>query len=524
MKVNSKLMGFDAGTKVLMADGSEKLIENIQTGDLVMSFDQLDAFGVLEPKRVLDTFMRMDKNPLHVKVENSDVELTVAPGQLFISPGSDWKDAININEIIDKSGTVHSFSVSQITRGKFQMYDIIVEDNHSLIANGVRVHNMTFSQEDVAAGRDQADSGAANNYYRRDHTQSNKHYNSGKNKKKKSTKRKDYRPEPKIDGVVSGSKIMSSTADLIDVLDEIITVTTPPNLTALKGSIQSSIDTIVNYLATFYGAIYSSSMADYDRQEILTLSLIMTSAAVDMRNPFEEASVTASGKTQAISQLTVLKLVVVKINNTLETYVSATDEDRGYFDIDVNGQKVPRSNRGSAGRNANGKYNTARQEGGARNDFGSNRGRGGNKIGSGPNQTRTTGGGNAPGGGPAQKVRDTRGQSSRAPTPTARPDKQGPNRPASGAGMSYTGSGGTGSSNAHGGLNANSPGQSRSSMSGNPASERAAGTRAQTNRNVASAANSGSFTTSGALGHNAKTTTSSKTSTGSKSPRGTERF
>jgi hypothetical protein len=482
MKVNSKLMGFDAGTKVLMADGSEKLIENIQTGDLVMSFDQLDAFGVLEPKRVLDTFMRLDRNPLHVKVENSDVELTVAPGQLFISPGSDWKDAININEIIDKSGTVHSFSVSQITRGKFQMYDIIVEDNHSLIANGVRVHNMTYSQEDVAAGRDQADSGAANNYYRRDHTQSNKHYNSGKNKKKKSTKRKDYRPEPKIDGVVSGSKIMSSTADLIDVLDEIITVTTPPNLTALKGSIQSSIDTIVNYLATFYGAIYSSSMADYDRQEILTLSLIMTSAAVDMRNPFEEASVTASGKTQAISQLTVLKLVVVKINNTLETYVSATDEDRGYFDIDVNGQKVPRSNRGSAGRNANGKYNTARQEGGARNDFGSDRGRGGNKIGSGPNQTRTTGGG------PAQKVRDTKGPGKPTTTaPAGRGEVVGNNT-------------------------------NRTSSGSTAASEKAAGTRAQTNRNVASAANSGSFTTSGALGHNVKTTTSSKTSTGSKSP------
>ena len=422
MKVNSKLMGFNAGTMILMADGSEKAIENIQTGDQVMSFDQLNAFGELEPKRVVDAFMRLDRNPLYVKINDSDIELTVAPGQLFINPGSDWNDAVNINEIIDKDGNVHDFSVSQITRGKFQMYDIIVEDNHSLIANGVRVHNMTYSQEDVANGRDQVDSGAANNYHRRDHKESNKHYNSGKNKKKKAKKHRDYRPEPKIDGIVSGAKIISSTADLVDALDDIINVTTPTNLTPLKSAIQTSIDTVVNYLATFYAAVFSSSMADYDKQEVLTYSSIMTSAAIEMRNPFEEATVTASGKTQAISQLTVLKLMIVKINNTLETYVSATAEDRGYFDVDVNGQKVPKSNRGSAGsRNSNGRYNTARPEGGARNDFGSDRGRGGGKLGAGPSQTRTTGGGgnggvNNPG--PGQKTRDTKGQGTKT-SPTA---------------------------------------------------------------------------------------------------------
>ena len=471
MKVNSKLMGFDAGTKVLMADGSEKLIENIQTGDLVMSFDQLDAFGVLEPKRVLDTFMRLDRNPLHVKVENSDVELTVAPGQLFISPGSDWKDAININEIIDKSGTVHSFSVSQITRGKFQMYDIIVEDNHSLIANGVRVHNMTYSQEDVANGRDQVDSGSTSNYYRRDPSESNRHYNSGKNKKKKAKRKRDYRPEPKIDGLQSGAKILSSTADLIDVLNEIITVTTPTNLTALKGSIQSSVDNIVNYLATFYGAIYASSIGDYDKQEILTLSLIMTSAAVDMRNPFEEASVTASGKLQALSQLKVIDIALTSVQAKIDYYVGNAAEDKDLFGVDVDGQKVPKStSKKQPTRNANGKYTQQRPEGGARNSAGPAGPSGG---------ARSTGSGNGGGGSPGQRVQDTKGKG--PPTPTAKPDR--------GSASKTTGSVQAGNSLA---------------------------ARNEATRSVANAANSGSFTTSGALGHNAKTTTShTKTSNGS---------
>lgn len=423
MKVNSKLMGFNAGTKVLMADGSEKLIEDIQTGDLVMSFDQLDAFGVLEPKRVLDTFMRMDKNPLHVTVEESNVELTVAPGQLFINPGSDWKDAININEIIDKNGTVHNFSVNQITRGKFQMYDIIVEDNHSLIANGVRVHNMTYSQADVAAGRDQADSGAANSYYRRDHKESNKHYNSGKNKKKKSKKKGDYRPEPKIDGLQAGAKIISSTASLVDVLDDIIVITTPTNLTALKSSIQLSIDNIVNYLATFYSAIYSSSMSDYDKQEVLTLSMMMTSAAIDMRNPFEEVSVTASGKNQALSQLAVINLALEKVQAKIVYYVGNAAEDKDRFDINVNGQKTPKSNKktGKAtGRNANGKYAApSRPEGGRNNSAGPAGPSGG---------ARSTGGSGAGSG-----TRSTGGNGNTKPGPSSGPS--GPKGPNGGAGV-----------------------------------------------------------------------------------------
>lgn len=454
MKVNSKLMGFNAGTKILMADGSEKLIENVQTGDLVMSFDQLDAFGVLEPKRVLDTFMRLDRNPLHVKVEESNVELTVAPGQLFINPGSDWKDAININEIIDRDGNVHDFSVNQINRGKFQMYDIIVEDNHSLIANGVRVHNMNYSQDDIANGRDQVDSGAASSYHRRDPSQANKYYNAGKNKKKKAKKKRDYRPEPKVDGLISGAKIISSTADLVDVLDEIILVTTPTNLTPLKGSIQSSIDNIVNYLATFYAAIFSSSISDYDKQEILSLTNIMTSAAIDMRNPFEEATVTASGKLQAISQLKIIDIALTSVQAKITYYVGNAAEDKDRFGVDVNGQKVPKSGKNKQStRNSNGKYNTAKQtsngnarpEGGARNSAGPAGPTGNSGGGGAGSSTRGGGGGSGSKPGPS-------GGSKPGPSSGSKPgpSTSGRDKPGTGPGQ---GTGGTTRSTGPGGPN-----------------------------------------------------------------------
>lgn len=363
MRVNQKLMGFAAGTKVLMADGSERTIENIKTGDLVLSFDQLDAFGALEPKRVLNTFKRIDRNPLKVKVVGSDDELTVAPGQLFINPGSDWKDAVNINEIIDGDGNVHKFNVSQITRGKYQMYDIIVEDNHSLIANGVRVHNMTYSIADVIAGRNLAgsdiQSGSISNYYRTgDYDNNSDMHQEGRSKKKKS-KRRTSKPEPRIDGLQAGAKLLSSIEDLVEVVGEIVDNTSPTNLTVLKAVVQQSVDSIVNYLASFGASILNATMNAYDKSEILIMTADMTQAAVAMRKPFEETVVSASGKLLAQTQLKLFDLQIARMNNILEIYLGAAEEDRDSFDVERNGERTrgSKSRRNSNNRGSDGRYN-----------------------------------------------------------------------------------------------------------------------------------------------------------------------
>jgi hypothetical protein len=428
MKINSKLMGFAAGTKVLMADGKEKAIEDINAGDVVLSFNQLDAFGVLEPKKVLNTYKRLDRNPLKVKVHNSDIELTVAEGQLFINPGSDWKNATNINEIIDGEGNVHKFDVSRISRGKHAIYDIIVEDNHSLIANGVRVHNMTYSIADVIAGRNLAgsdiQSGPIGNYnYRGDYDNNNRNYSQGNSKKKKSNKRKNIKPEPKIDGLQAGAKLLSSIEDLTDLLSEIIDETTPANLTILKLVVQQSVDNIVNYLASFGASILNATMSAYDKSEILVMTADMTQAAVAMRKPFEETVVSASGKLIAATQLKLFELQIARMNGILETYLGPAEADEKLFDVNRDGQDVSGS---KSRKNANSRSNDGRYG----SSGGNNRSSGGS---SGNNRSigKTTGGGPAPAkntkvGGPTQKVKSPAGPS-KAPTPTARP--QGLSRP-----------------------------------------------------------------------------------------------
>ena len=139
MKVNSKNRGFVEGTLVLMADGKEKAIEQIQTGDMVLSFDEYDADAPLEAMKVINTFSRIDNEILEVKVgENT---LKVAKDQMFIGLHNDWKEVYNHSSIVDVNGNPKEYEVNKVGRGKHRVYDITVDENHSLIANGLRVHN-----------------------------------------------------------------------------------------------------------------------------------------------------------------------------------------------------------------------------------------------------------------------------------------------------------------------------------------------------------------------------------------------
>jgi hypothetical protein len=401
MKINSKLMGFGAGTQILMADGSHKAIENIKTGDMVLSFSQLDAFGQLEPKRVLNTFMRVDRNPLKVSVPDTEIELMVAPGQLFINSNSSWKEASNINEIIDNTGNVHKFDVNQITRGKHQMFDIIVEDNHSLIANGVRVHNMTYSVEDVKQGR--ADPGRSSDYYRRDDLENTgDSYQHGKSKKKRGKRKgRDNRLEVKVDGTITASKLLSSVEDLTDVISEIVEETTPANLTPIKLTMQNSVDSIVNYMASYTNSIVNASMSTYDKSEVLDMAEDFVYSATTLRKPFEETVVSAGGKLIAMNQLATMDLLIVRMFRILEDYTGPADADTGLFNVELDGQNTlsSKKKRFKASRAANGQY----QEGGSRSDVGGNSSRGSNRgtSGGGPGPSRNTNPTKTPGQRPA---------------------------------------------------------------------------------------------------------------------------
>lgn len=403
MKVNSHSMGFVVGTKVLMADGSQKAIENIKTGDKVLSFDQFDAFGELEAKKVLDVFIRVDRNPLHVKVDNSDIELTVAPGQLFINPGHDWKDAVNINEIIDDEGTVHTFKVSQLTRGKFQIYDIIVEDNHSLIANGIRVHNKKNKKNKKLNDND--DGGAVSNSYSSDYEESAT-YQNGTSKKKKTAKSKkvlkNNRQSPS--GESEAASLMTSFSDSVSQLLDLIEAGNPTQLTVLRSSIQASAAPLIGTATNFITAVLLSSMSTYDKDELANLAQESITYTSNLINQFQGATVTASNKAISLVLLEQMQKNVTRAQNKLSIYTTTSVKKSNKLGSKINADKFKADFKqrlkdgtltGTANprmvKNSNGKYGArdiGNNGGGQRNDRGP-----GSGAGSSSRSTGGTGGG-----------------------------------------------------------------------------------------------------------------------------------
>jgi len=150
--VNDTQVGFVQGTVVLMADGKLKPIEKIVPGDWVMSFDQQDAASELEPMEVIDTFSYITRDIIQVKTDDSAV--MVARGQLFLTPSADWHNAIDTAYVTDAEGNAKAFTVEKTTAGKYKVYDIMVDDHHSLVANGFRVHNINLGGGNVSVGKD----------------------------------------------------------------------------------------------------------------------------------------------------------------------------------------------------------------------------------------------------------------------------------------------------------------------------------------------------------------------------------
>jgi hypothetical protein len=77
---------FLAGTPILMADGTEKPIEDIKSGDEVMAFDGRDSQGLgrLQPKKVTRLFRNVTKSIINLR------GLKVTPGHRVLSDSGEW--------------------------------------------------------------------------------------------------------------------------------------------------------------------------------------------------------------------------------------------------------------------------------------------------------------------------------------------------------------------------------------------------------------------------------------------------
>ncbi|MBF9232322.1 hypothetical protein [Microvirga alba] len=179
---------FPAGTKVDMADGSQKSIEQICPGDYVLAFAAKGAQSFnLKACKVVRLFsgitekwlvLRFDA-PRQSSADATSEELVTTPGHRFLTTNGDFKRideilasdaqvvlrdgsvvAVSAKQIVYSEKTAHLFEEAkhdcQISHGNITLdpqveagwktYNFEVEDLHTYVANGVRVHNDSVTQ------------------------------------------------------------------------------------------------------------------------------------------------------------------------------------------------------------------------------------------------------------------------------------------------------------------------------------------------------------------------------------------
>lgn len=128
---------FVEGTKVLMADGSSKNIEDIKNGDFVSTKESSGSNKIVKAKVI--GLQKAEDNG-YLIINNS---LKITPDHILWVNGS-WTIAGNIqkgDKLLDKDGNVVFVTSIEWQSGKFRVYNLDVEKYHTFFANGIWVHN-----------------------------------------------------------------------------------------------------------------------------------------------------------------------------------------------------------------------------------------------------------------------------------------------------------------------------------------------------------------------------------------------
>jgi alpha-2-macroglobulin len=136
---------FSEGTKVLMAGGESKNIEEVRTGEKILTRKAENDKSLVEAEVAGTHFREIDG------YLNLNDKLKVSRNHLLWVNGS-WKRADNIkigDELTDKDGqAVKIFSI-EWKKEKIKVHNLLIKDYHSYIAENVWVHN----GKDGGAGR-----------------------------------------------------------------------------------------------------------------------------------------------------------------------------------------------------------------------------------------------------------------------------------------------------------------------------------------------------------------------------------
>ncbi|MCR4377239.1 MAG: tandem-95 repeat protein, partial [Rhodospirillales bacterium] len=128
---------FEGATPVLMANGSEKPIAEIEVGDSVMAFD---GCGELEPRRVSHLYRHEDREI--VEMLGGGPRLT--PMHRFLTENEEYQAILAVERgarLVRGDGRVVRFEGLKPVAGRHAVYNFTVEGLHTYVAGGYRVHN-----------------------------------------------------------------------------------------------------------------------------------------------------------------------------------------------------------------------------------------------------------------------------------------------------------------------------------------------------------------------------------------------
>lgn len=147
---------FDPGSKVLMADGTEKNIEDVEVGDMVMSLDE--ETGEYVPQKVLATIIREKSDDLvYVNLSNGTRIGMRAYHPLLTTEG--WKSlrpeqaetVMDVGEVpllkvgdtlvgYEENVTIVSIEKREHIEN-YNTYNLTIENTHNYIVEGIVAHN-----------------------------------------------------------------------------------------------------------------------------------------------------------------------------------------------------------------------------------------------------------------------------------------------------------------------------------------------------------------------------------------------
>jgi hypothetical protein len=148
---------FISGTKVLLEDNTEKNIEDIVIGDVVLSYNEENR--VIEPKKVINAISPIHDDLVKYSLSNGTSITSTFDHTYYVnglqlaSYKPEWSNErydlpsdvveIKVGDLFNLSNgeTVKIESIEELERVNTQTYIISVEDNRNFYANNILVHN-----------------------------------------------------------------------------------------------------------------------------------------------------------------------------------------------------------------------------------------------------------------------------------------------------------------------------------------------------------------------------------------------